>query len=168
MPRSGSSFSLNLDTESFMAVKIRMKRMGRTNRPEFRIVATDARSPRDGAVLENLGIYHPLEKEAGKVLRLDDERVKYWLSVGAQPSETIMSILKKRGIAIPWVETERKRREKLVAERRAKKGKAPKEKKAAAPKAAAKPGATAATAATENKAEAAASRAAKREAKRAK
>jgi small subunit ribosomal protein S16 len=158
-----------------MAVKLRMKRMGRTNRAEFRIVAADARSPRDGSIIENLGIYHPLERDAAKVLRMDEDRIKYWLSVGAQPSETLVSIFKKRGIRIPWVDREVEKRAKDVAERRAKKGKAPKgEKKAKAPKTP-KPAAAAATAAapageaaTDDKAKAAASKAAKREAKKAK
>ena len=151
-----------------MSVKIRMKMFGRKNRPEFRIVATDTRAPRDGAIIENLGFYHPREKDAEKILRMNDERVKYWLSVGAQPSETLVSILKKRGILCPWVATEKARREKAVAERRAKKGKAPRgEKKPGAPKKA-PAAAGAATPATEAKADAAASKAAKREAKKAK
>lgn len=150
-----------------MSVKLRMKKMGRKNRPEFRIVATDARSPRDGKIIENLGFYHPLETDGDKLLRLNDERVRYWLSVGAQPSETLVSILKRRGIAIPWVENEKRRRAKAVEERRAKKGKAPRPAKAPKPekKAEAKGGAAGAT---EDRAAAAASKAAKREAKKAK
>jgi small subunit ribosomal protein S16 len=145
-----------------MAVKIRMKRVGRTNRSEFRIVAADARASRDGAVLEKLGFYHPLEKDSAKVLQLDEERVKYWLSVGAQPSETLVTILKRRGIPIPWVEREKERRAKAVAERRAKKGKAPRAKKEEKGKAPPAPDEIAA------KAERAKARAAKREAKKAK
>jgi small subunit ribosomal protein S16 len=156
-----------------MAVKIRMKRVGRTNRPEFRIVAADARSPRDGSVLENLGFYHPLEKDAAKVLRMDEDRIKHWLSVGAQPSETLVSIFKKRGITLPWIENEKARRAKAFAERRAKKGKPAREKKKGAaskpPVAKADPAAGGAAApSAEAKAEAAKSKAAKREAKKAK
>ncbi len=152
-----------------MAVKIRMKMVGRTNRPEFRIVATDIRAPRDGEVIENLGWYHPLEKDAAKVLHMNNERLKYWLSVGAKPSETMTSILKKAGFTFPWVEAGKARRAKAVAERRTKKGKAPRVKKAAAPAAApaAKKAETAPAASTEEKAAAAASKAAKREAKKA-
>jgi small subunit ribosomal protein S16 len=157
-----------------MAVKLRMKQFGRTNRPEFRIVAADARSPRDGRIIENLGWYHPLETAAEKVLHMDEERIKYWLSVGAQPSETLVSIFKKRGIKLPWVETWAKQDAKKVETRRAAKGKAP---KAAKTPAAAKPAAAAAAkpaskaevkAATEEKAKAADTKAAKREAKKAK
>jgi small subunit ribosomal protein S16 len=157
-----------------MAVKIRMKKFGRKNRPEFRIVATDTRSPRDGSIIENLGFYHPLEKEAEKVLRMNDDRVKYWLSVGAQPSETLVSILKRRGIAIPWVENTKVKRAKFFAERRAKKGKPPRAAKAKG-EARPKPAAAAATATgaatappTDEKVAAAKSKAAKREAKKAK
>jgi small subunit ribosomal protein S16 len=85
-----------------MAVRIRMKRFGRKNRPYFRIVATDHHSPRDGATIETLGHYDPIEKDETKVLDLNEERVRYWLSVGAQPSETVASILAGRKIQIPW------------------------------------------------------------------
>lgn len=153
-----------------MAVKLRMKMFGRKNRPEFRIVAADSRSPRDGSIIENLGFYHPREKEAEKVLRVNDERVKYWLSVGAQPSETLVSIFKKRGIQIPWVENEKVKHAKYCAERRTKKGKPARAEKAKGaprppktPKAEAAPGV-----AVDEKATAAASKAAKREAKKAK
>ncbi len=143
-----------------MAVKIRMKRVGRTNRPEFRIVVADARAPRDGEVIENLGFYHPLEKDAAKVVRIDEERAKYWLSVGAQPSETVTSILKRRGIAIPWLLREQERKKEAAAARRAKKGKPPRAERKPRP---AKPQPT-----PEEKAARAAKRAAKREAKKAK
>ena len=159
-----------------MSVKIRMKKFGRKNRPEFRIVATDTRAPRDGSIIENLGFYHPLEKEAEKVLRMNDERVKYWLSVGAQPSETLVSIFKKHDIKIPWVDRAKEKLVKSVAERRAKKGKSAKAAKPAAakaPAAAAKTAAPAASkaetkAATDDKAKVAESKAGKREAKKAK
>ncbi len=86
-----------------MAVRIRMTRLGRKNRPYYRIVATDSHSPRDGAYIEALGHYDPIEKNEAKVLELNEERLKYWLSVGAQPSEVVASILRRRKIAIPWV-----------------------------------------------------------------
>lgn len=79
-------------------LRIRMKRMGRTHRPFFRINAVDQRSPRDGSIVEQLGWYDPKAKDEAKQLQLNDERVKYWLSVGAQPSDTMNDILAKRGL----------------------------------------------------------------------
>ena len=76
-----------------MAVKIRMKRVGAKNAPVFRIVVADGRSPRDGKFIEELGTYQPLKK--GDNVNMDLERAKYWLSKGAQPSETVASFIKK-------------------------------------------------------------------------
>jgi small subunit ribosomal protein S16 len=76
-----------------MAVRIRMKRVGAKNAPVFRIVVADSRSPRDGKFIEELGTYHPLKK--GTNYTLDLERAKYWLSKGAQPSETAASFIKR-------------------------------------------------------------------------
>ncbi len=76
-----------------MAVKIRMKRVGAKNKPVFRIVVADGRSPRDGKFIEELGTYQPLKKHDN--VTLDLERAKYWLSKGAQPSETVASFIKK-------------------------------------------------------------------------
>jgi len=76
-----------------MAVKIRMKRVGAKNAPVFRIVVADSRSPRDGKFIEELGTYQPLRK--GDNFTMDLERVKYWLSKGAQPSETVGSFIKR-------------------------------------------------------------------------
>lgn len=81
-------------------VRLRMKRMGRRNRAYFRICAFDAREERDGRSIEQLGIYDPMEKEESKKVVLKRERIEYWLSVGAQPSETVASILKKNNIAV--------------------------------------------------------------------
>jgi small subunit ribosomal protein S16 len=83
-----------------MAVKIRLKRMGRRHRAFFRISAMDARSARDGRVLEELGTYDPLEKSDEDKVKLNKDRVQHWLSVGAIPSETVASLLKKQGIAV--------------------------------------------------------------------
>jgi small subunit ribosomal protein S16 len=80
-----------------MAVKIRMKRIGAKNAPVFRIVVADGRSPRDGKFIEELGTYQPLKK--GNNYTLDLERAKYWLSKGAQPSDTVASLIKKAGRA---------------------------------------------------------------------
>ena len=76
-----------------MSVKIRMKRVGAKNSPVFRIVVADSRSPRDGKFIEELGTYQPLKK--GNNYNLDLERAKYWLSKGAQPSDTVASFIKK-------------------------------------------------------------------------
>ena len=76
-----------------MAVKIRMKRIGAKNQPVFRIVVADGRSPRDGKFIEELGTYHPRQK--GDNVKFDLERAKYWLSKGAQPSDTVASFIKK-------------------------------------------------------------------------
>ena len=90
--------------DDFMAVKIRMKRIGGKNDPVYRIVVADSRSPRDGKFIEELGTYHPLKKGDNFSLKL--ERAKYWLSKGAQPSETVASFIKKAGklaAAVPVV-----------------------------------------------------------------
>lgn len=72
-----------------------MTKMGRRHRPYFRIVATDARSPRDGKYLEALGTYDPLKRDKDARVSLKADRVKYWLSVGAQPSKKVNILLKK-------------------------------------------------------------------------
>ncbi len=81
-------------------VRIRLKRMGRRNRAFFRICAFDAREERDGRSIEQLGTYDPMEKDEEKKVVLKRERIEYWLSVGAQPTETVASILKKNKIAV--------------------------------------------------------------------
>jgi len=80
-----------------LAVKIRMKRFGRTNRAFFRINAVDSRAARDGRVIEELGSYDPHAPDDRKV-RLNAERVLYWLSVGAQPSDTVRTFLERAGL----------------------------------------------------------------------
>jgi small subunit ribosomal protein S16 len=82
-----------------MAVKIRMKRVGTKNLPVFRIVVADGRSPRDGKFIEEIGTYQPLKKGDNFTINLD--RAKYWLSKGAQPSDTVASFLKKATKAAP-------------------------------------------------------------------
>lgn len=77
----------------FMAVKIRLKRIGTKNSPVFRVVVTDGRSPRDGKFIEEVGIYHPLKKDGNHTLKLD--RVEHWIKNGAQPSETVASFIRK-------------------------------------------------------------------------
>ena len=80
-----------------MAVKIRMKRVGAKNAPFFRVVVADGRSPRDGKFIEEIGTYQPLKKGDNCQINLD--RAKYWISKGAQPSETVASFIKKAGKA---------------------------------------------------------------------
>ena len=75
-------------------VKIRLKRVGTKNTPVYRVVVADRRSPRDGKFIEEIGTYQPLTADAINVT-LDLERVKYWVGVGAQPSETVASMIKK-------------------------------------------------------------------------
>lgn len=80
-----------------MAVRIRMKRMGRAHRPFYRICAVDKRAPRDGKVLEELGTYDPMVPETDARVQLNGERVDYWIGVGAQPSEKVAVLIKKYG-----------------------------------------------------------------------
>jgi small subunit ribosomal protein S16 len=82
-----------------MAVKIRMKRVGTKNTPVFRIVVADSRSPRDGKFIEEIGTYQPLKKDTNFTINLD--RVNYWLSKGAQPSDTVASFIKKATKPVP-------------------------------------------------------------------
>ena len=78
-----------------MAVKIRLLRMGKIRNPQYRIVVADSRTKRDGRAIEYVGIYHP--KEHPSVIQVKSERVQYWLSVGAQPSEAVQRLLEKTG-----------------------------------------------------------------------
>jgi small subunit ribosomal protein S16 len=72
-----------------------MKKLGRKHRAYFRIVAIDSRQPRDGRIIEELGAYDPMVKNTDERVRLKPERVKYWLSVGAKPSEKVEILFKK-------------------------------------------------------------------------
>ena len=83
-----------------MAVKLRLKRMGRTHRPFYRLNAMDSASPRDGRVIEELGFYDPVEQDEAKQVRLKRERIEYWLSQGATPTDTVRDLLKRNGIAV--------------------------------------------------------------------
>ena len=80
-----------------MAVKIRMKKLGRNKQPFFRICAMDVRRPRDGKVIEELGLYDPLVKDTDARAILNGERIAYWLSVGALPSDKVRVLIKKYG-----------------------------------------------------------------------
>lgn len=81
-----------------MAVVIRMKRTGRRNRPCYRISVADSRFPRDGRVLETLGLYDPIAGDKDRQVTLNVERAQHWLSEGATPSETVASIFKRQGV----------------------------------------------------------------------
>lgn len=78
-----------------MAVKIRLKRMGKIRNAQYRIVVIDSRAKRDGRAIEEIGIYQP--KSEPSVIRINSERAQYWLGVGAQPSETVEKLLKLTG-----------------------------------------------------------------------
>ena len=78
-------------------VVIRLKRMGCKARPYYRLVVADSRKSRDGRNIEEVGHYHPLEGEKGAV-SIKEDRIKYWLSVGAKASVTVRSILKRQGV----------------------------------------------------------------------
>ena len=82
-----------------MSVKIRLTRVGTKKKPYYRIVAMDSRKQRDGAYLENLGVYHPLNNEDQQV-EVKEERVREWLLKGARPSHTVKILLNKQGIQI--------------------------------------------------------------------
>ncbi len=78
-----------------MAVKIRLKRLGKIRAPYYRIVVADARTKRDGRVIEEIGKYHPTEEPS--VIEVDSTRAQYWLGVGAQPTEQVTALLKLTG-----------------------------------------------------------------------
>ena len=78
-----------------MAVKIRLKRLGKIRAPYYRIVVADSRTKRDGRVIEEIGQYHPTEEPS--IIKVDSERAQYWLSVGAQPTEQVAALLKLTG-----------------------------------------------------------------------
>ena len=79
-----------------MAVKMRLKRMGAKKAPFYRVVVADSRSPRDGRFIDEIGYFNPLTNPAE--IKLDAEKAKKWISNGAQPTETVKSLLKKSGI----------------------------------------------------------------------
>ena len=107
-----------------MSVRIRLRRMGRKKQPHYRVVVADSHSPRDGRIVENLGYYKPKSSPARLVLDL--ERVDYWLTQGAEPSDTVSSLVRRarqgggKSLAIgePDVEAQRKRETDALAARR--------------------------------------------------
>ncbi len=81
-----------------MAVRLRLKRMGRRHRPFYRIVAVDRQKQRDSRVIEELGHYDPVNHAPEQQVTLNRERIEYWLGVGAQPTQTVHGLLRKDGI----------------------------------------------------------------------
>lgn len=77
-------------------IRLRLKRMGAKKRPSYRIVAAESSSPRDGRIIESIGNYDPITEPA--TIRINEERARHWLSVGAQPSDTVAALLRKQGI----------------------------------------------------------------------
>ena len=77
-------------------IKLRLRRMGAKKRPSYRIVAADSRSPRDGRFIETIGFYDPLTDPA--TIKINEDRARHWLSVGAQPTETVRNILRRHGL----------------------------------------------------------------------
>ncbi|GAA2631989.1 30S ribosomal protein S16 [Streptomyces axinellae] len=78
-----------------MAVKIKLKRLGKIRAPHYRIIVADSRTRRDGRAIEEIGLYHPVQNPSR--IEVDSERVQYWLGVGAQPTEPVTAILKVTG-----------------------------------------------------------------------
>lgn len=104
-------------------VRIRMQRLGRRNRPFYRINAIDIRTRREGRVIENLGWYNPLENDPNKQIELKPERIQHWLAMGARPSDTVADMLAPRDLLTPKLKTEweqrRTRRRTLIDARNA-------------------------------------------------
>ena len=88
-----------------MAVKLRLKRMGSKQKPFYRIVAADARSPRDGRFIETVGTYNPIKKPAE--VKVDEELALKWLNNGAIPTDTVRSILSKEGIMAKYADSKK-------------------------------------------------------------
>lgn len=88
-----------------MAVKLRLKRGGSKQRPFYRIVASDSRNPRDGRFIETIGTYNPIPKEYE--VSIDEEKALYWLKNGAQPTDTVKSLLSKKGIITKFAESKK-------------------------------------------------------------
>lgn len=88
-----------------MAVKLRLKRMGAKQKPFYRIVAADARSPRDGRFIETVGTYNPISKPAS--VSIDEEKALKWLNNGAIPTDTVRSILSKEGIMAKYAQNKK-------------------------------------------------------------
>jgi small subunit ribosomal protein S16 len=97
--KSKAGANLLILQEESVSVKIRLKKFGAKARPYYRIVVMDTRSPRDGKTIDEIGYYHPIEAE-GQQIRIDEEKAKAWLAKGAQPSDTVRSILNQKNIQV--------------------------------------------------------------------
>jgi len=110
-----------------LAVRIRLRRTGAKKRPSYRIVVTDSRNPRDGKFIESIGQYNPIEKPASVVV--NEERVYHWLRIGALPTDTVNSLLRKIGLKKKWaalkkgIDVSAMEISKVIPERRKKKKK---------------------------------------------
>ena len=91
-----------------MAVKLRLKRMGSKQKPFYRIVAADPRSPRDGRFIETVGTYNPLKNPTE--IKVDEEKALTWLNNGAQPTDTVRSILTESGIMKKYADSKTKKK----------------------------------------------------------
>lgn len=96
-----------------MAVRIRLKKLGRKHRPFFRVCAMDAHAPRDGRVIEELGYYDPMVRDTDARAVLDGERIEYWMGVGAKPTEKVGVLIKKYGKSGTHLEQQKKAMERL-------------------------------------------------------
>jgi small subunit ribosomal protein S16 len=94
-------------------VRIRLMRVGAKGAPSYRVVVADSRSPRDGRIIENIGWYNPLTDPS--TIQIDGERAKYWISVGAQPSDPVRSLLSRAGILPKQTYTPRPEKAKAAA-----------------------------------------------------
>lgn len=106
-----------------MALKIRLRQQGRSNRAFYRLVVTDSRAPRDGKYVEALGWYNPIEEEGDKQLAIQTDRIQHWLNLGAQLSERAENLLRRNAPHIIQVQTQKKLAHvaKIAAKRKAKK-----------------------------------------------
>jgi small subunit ribosomal protein S16 len=95
-PLRHSSTAIAIRRDSLLMVKIRLMRTGMKGAASYRVVIADARSPRDGRIIENIGWYNPRTDPAS--ITIDAERAKHWLSVGAQPSDSVRSLLQRSGV----------------------------------------------------------------------
>ena len=91
-----------------MAVKLRLKRMGSKQKPFYRVVAADSRSPRDGRFIETVGTYNPLKNPTE--IKVDEEKALTWLNNGAQPTDTVRSILTESGIMKKYADSKTKKK----------------------------------------------------------
>lgn len=98
-----------------MAVKLRLKRMGSKQKPFYRIVAADSRFPRDGRFIESVGTYDPTKKNAD--VTIDEEKALKWLNNGAQPTDTVRSILSNKGIMAKYAQSKVKKVEKKTTKK---------------------------------------------------